>query len=47
MTELTGDVLERRRITVKAGKLERRKTREQDNDTAVCVCSMCGRISRA
>ena len=47
MTELTGDVhrgvwvldIERRRITMHGGIEERTaKTREQDNDTAKCMC---------
>ena len=41
--------LERRRIITEAEKIEWRKNREYDNDTAdsaVCVCNVCGRICR-
>ena len=32
---------------MKAEKRERRENREQDNDTAVCVCNVCGRIRQS
>ena len=42
--------LEQRRITMEAQKTERRKNRENDNDTAdstSCLCNVCGRICRS
>ena len=42
--------LEQRRITMEAQKRERRKNRENDNDTAdstSCLCNVCGRICRS
>ena len=40
--------LERRRITMEAEKKERRKNREQDNNTALLhVCSVFSQIGRS
>ena len=42
--------LEQRRITMEAQKRERRKNRENDNDTAdstSCLCNVFGRICRS
>ena len=42
--------LEQKRITMEAQKRERRKNRENDNDTAdstSCLCNVCGRLCRS
>ena len=39
--------LKRRRTTLDEEKRERRKNREQENDTAVCVCNVCGRVCQS